>query len=188
MQVTFEMSSLWSRAKLKPKQERRLLEKLYARIPKMQCIPGCHDCCGPVSGSCEEIKRAPLLKSFEHKLEFMIEFNVHCESCLSCPYASESGCAIYDDRPLICRLYGATEDSHLQCPHGRAPERKLTIAQTRAIWRGQALSCQSVRQSKPSDAASHQHRQAYRLPTGDCGTQRRGCSSGGLPTSTGAVS
>jgi hypothetical protein len=44
--------------------------------------------------------------------------------------------------------------------------------------RGQALSRQSARQSKPSDAASHQHRQACRLPGGDCATQRRGCSGG----------
>src|ERR1700674_303964 len=54
--------------------------------------------------------------------------------------------------------------------------------------RSKALSDQSARQSKPSDAASHQHRQACRLPAGDCATQRRGCSGGELPTSTGAVS
>src|ERR1700736_6832748 len=54
--------------------------------------------------------------------------------------------------------------------------------------RSRALSDQSARQSKPSDAASHQHRQACRLPAGDCATQRRGCSGGELPTSTGAVS
>ena len=51
-----------------------------------------------------------------------------------------------------------------------------------------ALSGQSARQSKPSDAASHQHRQACRLPAGNCATQRRGCSRGELPTSTGAIS
>src|SRR5580692_4465140 len=34
----------------------------------------------------------------------------------------------------------------------------------------------------PSRAASHQHRQACRLPAGDCATQRRGCSGGELPT------
>ena len=51
-----------------------------------------------------------------------------------------------------------------------------------------ALPCQSAQQSKPSDAASNQHRQAWRLPASDCATQRRGCSSGELPISTGAVS
>ena len=46
----------------------------------------------------------------------------------------------------------------------------------------EALSCQSARQSKPSDAASHQHRQARRLPASHRTTQSRGCSGGELPT------
>jgi IS6 family transposase len=45
----------------------------------------------------------------------------------------------------------------------------------------------SAGRSEPSRAASHQHRQACRLPAGDCATQRRGCSGGELPTPTGAV-
>jgi Fe-S-cluster containining protein len=48
---------------------------------------------------------------------------------------TETGCGIYDERPLICRLYGTTEASGLQCPHGRAPAKKLSIAETNQIWR-----------------------------------------------------
>ena len=44
------------------------------------------------------------------------------------------------------------------------------------------------RAGEPSDAAGHQHRQACRLSTRDCGTSSRGCSGGQLPTPTGAVS
>jgi uncharacterized protein len=111
---------------MKPKQERRLLGELYARIPTFDCIPGCHDCCGPVYGSREEIKKAPLLETWK---------GVSLEGCLSCPYVTSLGCGIYNDRPLICRIYGATEDPRLQCPHGRGPERKLSIAETNEIWR-----------------------------------------------------
>jgi transposase, IS6 family len=39
--------------------------------------------------------------------------------------------------------------------------------------RGQALSCQSARQSKPSDAASHQHRLSQSVPARDRATQSR---------------
>jgi len=39
--------------------------------------------------------------------------------------------------------------------------------------RGQALSCQSARQSKPSDSASHQHRRSQRVPARDRATQSR---------------
>jgi hypothetical protein len=30
-----------------------------------------------------------------------------------------SGCTVYDERPLICRLFGTTKT--LPCPNGRAP-------------------------------------------------------------------
>src|ERR1700740_1970052 len=39
--------------------------------------------------------------------------------------------------------------------------------------RGQALSYQSARQSKPSGAASHQHRRSQRVPARDRATQSR---------------
>lgn len=121
---------------MKPKQERRLLERLYAKIPKMECIPGCSDCCGPVYGSREERKRAPLLATYEHKVEFMAEHHFHgADGCLTCPYVTPSGCGIYDDRPLICRVYGATEDPKLQCPHGRRPAKPLSVAELNQIWR-----------------------------------------------------
>jgi transposase, IS6 family len=48
----------------------------------------------------------------------------------------------------------------------------------------ESFQSQSVRQS---NHPSYKHRQACRLPAHDCATQRRGCSGGELPTSTGAV-
>ena len=39
---------------------------------------------------------------------------------LSCPHLGENGCEVYDERPLICRLFGTTPS--LPCPHGRKPE------------------------------------------------------------------
>ena len=52
--------------------------------------------------------------------------------------------------------------------------------------RSKALPGQSIGTAEPSRAARHQHRQACRLPAGDCATQRPGCSGGELPTPTGA--
>ena len=37
------------------------------------------------------------------------------------------GCEVYDQRPLICRLFGTTKS--LPCPHGRGPE-QLTEPRT----------------------------------------------------------
>lgn len=39
---------------------------------------------------------------------------------LSCPHLGESGCQVYAERPLICRLFGTTP--RLACPNGRRPE------------------------------------------------------------------
>ena len=42
---------------------------------------------------------------------------------LSCPHLGASGCEVYDERPLICRLFGTTPS--LLCPHGRHPEEMI---------------------------------------------------------------
>ena len=39
---------------------------------------------------------------------------------LSCPHLENKGCSVYDDRPIICRLFGTTPK--LLCPHGRRPD------------------------------------------------------------------
>lgn len=94
------------------------------------------DCCGPITGSREERRRLPLLAAYDQKVEFMAEMDFQGpDSCLSCPYVTPSGCGVYDDRPLICRIYGVTEDPRLQCPHGMGPAKKLSVAETDRIWK-----------------------------------------------------
>ncbi|MDO8178956.1 MAG: YkgJ family cysteine cluster protein [Undibacterium sp.] len=39
---------------------------------------------------------------------------------LSCPHLGKNGCEVYEERPLICRLFGTTPQ--LVCPNGRRPE------------------------------------------------------------------
>jgi Fe-S-cluster containining protein len=39
---------------------------------------------------------------------------------LNCPYLGEDGCKVYDERPLICRLFGTTPN--MPCPEERRPE------------------------------------------------------------------
>jgi len=93
------------------------LADLYASIPTFTCIPGCTDCCGPVPFSKTEWARVPVKKT---------------ATCLDCPYA-EHGCTIYDQRPFMCRLFGAVDDPMLRCPHGCRPFKPLTQAQGNAL-------------------------------------------------------
>ncbi|CAE6951395.1 MULTISPECIES: YkgJ family cysteine cluster protein [Pseudomonas] len=89
----------------------RKIDYLRRQIPSFACIPGCHDCCGPVTASSEEMSRLPHKSDAEH--EAALEE-------LNCVHLGPNGCQVYDQRPLICRLFGTTPN--LPCPHGRGPE------------------------------------------------------------------
>lgn len=82
-----------------------------SRIPSFECIPGCHDCCGPVTTSSEEMANLSVKSAAEHEAAL---------AELSCPHLGSDGCQIYAERPLICRLFGTTP--RLACPNGKRPE------------------------------------------------------------------
>lgn len=88
----------------------RKLDELRRRIPSFACIVGCHDCCGPVTASSEEMARLPLKTEAEHEAAL---------AELGCPHLGEHGCEVYGERPLICRLFGTTPS--LLCPNGKRP-------------------------------------------------------------------
>ncbi|MFA6120226.1 MAG: YkgJ family cysteine cluster protein [Sideroxydans sp.] len=84
-------------------------------IPNFACIPGCHDCCGPVTASSEEMSRLPVKSEAVHA-KALAE--------LSCPHLGQQGCEVYAERPLICRLFGTTP--RLACPHGNRPDEMVS--------------------------------------------------------------
>ncbi|WP_157315054.1 YkgJ family cysteine cluster protein [Chitinibacter sp. GC72] len=91
-------------------EQRDQIRALRASIPAFDCIPGCHDCCGPVLASSEEVSRLPR-KTAAQREQALADYN--------CVHLGENGCTVYSERPLICRLFGTTP--RLPCPHGRAP-------------------------------------------------------------------
>lgn len=42
---------------------------------------------------------------------------------LNCVHLGPQGCTVYEERPLICRLFGTT--ATLPCPNGRRPEQLI---------------------------------------------------------------
>ena len=92
------------------------------RIPSFECVSGCHDCCGPVTTSTEEIARLPVKTDAEHKAA-LDEHN--------CPYLGKNGCQVYGERPLICRLFGTTPS--LACPNGHRPVEMISPITERQI-------------------------------------------------------
>ena len=79
-------------------------------IPAFDCTPGCHDCCGPVTASSQEMAWLPVKSDAAH---------ARALAELNCPHLGENGCQCYGERPLICRLFGTTP--RLPCPNGKRP-------------------------------------------------------------------
>lgn len=46
------------------------------------------------------------------------------DDTLTCNFLHNDKCSIYEDRPLICRLWGAVKQ--MRCPHGCKPFQYLT--------------------------------------------------------------
>lgn len=92
-------------------QNRKKIRFFRKHIPEFMCIPGCRDCCGPILASTDEIADLPPLstQARDRALENW-----------DCPHLTDDGCGVYEDRPLICRLFGTTP--RLACPHGRGPQ------------------------------------------------------------------
>lgn len=88
----------------------QVIRFIRERIPVFECVPGCHDCCGPVTASAEEVSRLAVKSDAEHKAA-LAEYN--------CVYLGKNGCEVYSERPLICRLFGTTP--RMPCPNGKKP-------------------------------------------------------------------
>lgn len=86
-------------------------------IPSFDCTPGCHDCCGPVTASSEEMARLPVKSIAQHDAAL---------AGLNCIHLGKDGCEVYAERPLICRLFGTTP--RLACPHGKRPDVMIDAA------------------------------------------------------------
>ena len=93
---------------------RYVVDRLRGCIPSFECVPGCHDCCGPVTTSSEEMSRLPVKSDAEHDAAL---------DELRCVHLGPNGCEVYEERPLICRLFGTTPN--MPCPNGRRPENMI---------------------------------------------------------------
>lgn len=99
-------------------EEGKEILALRALIPEMTCPITCHACCGPCPWSRWEWAQV------KDKRE---------ASSITCPYAMAIGCAVYEHRPILCRLMGVSEK--LPCSLRGKPERILTSSETALIMR-----------------------------------------------------
>ena len=80
----------------------------------MKCDPHCGDCCGPVSCSEDEYQKIK-----KHVVENKIHFSSKSPLEMvfgSCTFYQKGRCAIYEVRPMVCKLFGHVEK--LKCSRG----------------------------------------------------------------------
>lgn len=116
---------------------RRVMRELYDQVPGIECKGFCADSCGPIEMSALEraaiAKRGVTITAKEDALaEYMEKGDFDCDALV------DGRCSVYEDRPMVCRLWGVTES--LACPYGCAtPEGTLTDSQG---WRLLAAAMQ----------------------------------------------
>lgn len=88
------------------------LDRIYAQVPEAGCRGLCVGACGvvvPIEGA--EARR---VRAAQARAGVAAGWD---EETLTCNALTPDGrCAIYDDRPLVCRVYGVVEG--MLCEHG----------------------------------------------------------------------
>ena len=98
------------------------MQELYKRIPIVRDCKQCGNCCGHVPISAEEIRRLPegIERDYPYKKD-------------DCRFLVDNKCAIYGDRPFMCRTFGASESFDLMCIHGAKPDRYLSADESKQL-------------------------------------------------------
>lgn len=98
--------------------EFKKLDRLYARLPKLECKGLCQESCGPIEMSqLERLRLLPVTITNRHHAmaQFLRTGDFTCDAL-----GEDGRCTVYSRRPLICRLWGSVEI--MKCPHGCVPE------------------------------------------------------------------
>lgn len=97
------------------------LEAVYAKLPKLDCKGLCQECCGPIGASPVEWRRMTRRGSRPTPPPIQDADGRLTTTETTCRYLTFAGqCAVYNVRPMICRLWGLTEA--MRCPYGCVPE------------------------------------------------------------------
>lgn len=117
------------------RRTRPTLDDVYRQIPPFECKGECIESCGPISMTRAEREKllgrgvdippmADGLAALERGEDYY------------CPALVDGRCSVYEDRPTICRLWGATES--MPCPQGCTPADALSRAESHRLLRSAA--------------------------------------------------
>lgn len=96
-----------------------VLAGLYARVPAVACKGLCHWTCTPIEMSNRERRKIRDVHGVDIP-EVPPGTHVRNMEPVDCPALTPlKRCGVYEDRPMVCRLWGASES--MPCPHGCEP-------------------------------------------------------------------
>jgi Fe-S-cluster containining protein len=124
------------------------LAKLYAKVPHIDCRGKCASFCGPIRCSTRERNRMERAggQPLGTQPATAVLPTGERQSVRLCSMLTGAGtCSVYDQRPMICRLWGVVEN--MRCPHGCQPDRYLTVQQ------GKDLLAQANETGGPPDTS-----------------------------------
>lgn len=104
--------------------DRDAIEAAYDAVPKIFCKGLCASACGPIGYSAAEADRMREDGALPPTIRQHPKHGKHdgCGDGIMCSQLTDDDrCAIYENRPMVCRLWGAVK--RLKCPHGCKPAR-----------------------------------------------------------------
>jgi len=131
------------------------LDRVYRKIPVLDCARQCHGSCGPIPCTDLELERMRRLAGDRGSM-----------LAPECPYLNRASrmCDCYGARPIVCRLFGVVHE--MACPHGCMPDRWLTDLEARALLCDvESLSIAWKHGIAPEDTRQHQGKRRKRAET-----------------------
>lgn len=102
------------------------LDKIYKKLPKLNCKGKCTDACSLIRVGKYERERITKMLGNDPFIptDGFLEVIQKPQCEWACKLLKDGKCTIYSLRPLICRLFGLVKK--MQCPFGCMPEKWLT--------------------------------------------------------------
>lgn len=105
------------------------LARIYSRVPNANCTGQCINSCYNVPAFRQEPIVA--LTDPKHIQPVGEHLVILTERDGKCPHLIDGRCSQYENRPLVCRLYGSSVP--LPCPFDCKPDRLLSKAEADSI-------------------------------------------------------
>ena len=129
---------------MKKRDKKPTLVQLWARMPKVECRGLCHAACTIIP--LEDSENNLIWEREGFNLSGRIQAAVTREAIkpqdedlkvVPCPALDQKTklCTIYENRPIICRAFGAMKAGSIRCPHGCKSERWFDAMELTEIFK-----------------------------------------------------